>query len=125
MSEDKKELTPGQLRAISHMMSAPTLGEAAKLAGVNVKTLQRWQHEPHFRAALQTAQGDALSMAVRRMTDATGQAIDVLIDLMANGLKDEVKARVALGVLAALPALKQLGDFEARLAALEMAQDAE
>ena len=66
MSENVS-LTAKQHRAIAALISSPTVGEAAKAAGVSERTLARWMGDPDFRMALGVVESDMIDGAVRCM----------------------------------------------------------
>ena len=120
-----KTLITQQRKALEAMLTCTTVADAARQSGTALRTLERWLTDDGFNAALSKAQTQLISATVRRLAHTSGAAIDVLKGIMATSENDAVRARVALGVLAALPALKALGDFEERLAALEQVTHAD
>jgi hypothetical protein len=118
-------LTPKQRRAIAALMTAPTIGEAAKTAKVGERSLYRWLKEPAFMAELQAATRAAIDATVRRMATisvaATGTLASVMKDTDAPA---GVRVRAADVILSRLPDWRELSALEERLAALEAAEKA-
>jgi hypothetical protein len=98
---------------------------AARSCKVGERTAHRWLDEdPRFRARVQELRERLFSRAVGVLTRLAGKAARKLDELL-----DNFKASIALGacrtVLEAGPRLRELIDFEERLAALEAAQQAQ
>lgn len=58
-------LTRRQLKAIGALLCNPTLAQAAASVGIAERTLNRWLRQPAFKAALRSAESEAISEAVR------------------------------------------------------------
>ena len=111
-------LTPRQRRAIAALLSAKSDREAAKLAGVGYRTLNRWMTQPDFKAALNRASNEQMAAAgrlllvnamdtVKKLAELRDQAPPVIQRLAAHDLYD-----FALR-------WNEQQNFEARLLALE------
>ncbi len=122
MSENvqPEELTPKQHSAIRALLSARTLGDAAREAQVTHRQLSRWLELPEFKAALSAAQQECLDIAIRRLSELSGVALDTLKSVMVSKrTSSPARVRAALGVLDYLLKYKELDEFEERLKALE------
>jgi transposase-like protein len=118
------KLTPKQEQAIVSLLSSPTLEAAAQAVGVNAVTLWRWMQEAAFRDAYQAARRDCIDTAVGLLQKASGSAVGVLIQIMAD--KDKpASARIsaARSILEYSFKGAELLDLETRLAALEEAAE--
>ncbi|MFM8320970.1 MAG: transposase family protein [Chloroflexota bacterium] len=116
------ELTPRQQRTIAALLQARNVSDAARMAGVGERTLYRWMGDPLFRAALASAEGDAIDQATRRLVGLQDGAIDLLQAMLEDPTAAAaVRLRAAQSVLDYLLKLRELRDVEARLAALEKA----
>ncbi len=115
------KLTGRQARAIAALLKEKDVSAAAKAAKVGERTLYRWLTEDAaFQRELQAAEGRAISGAVRRLADLTGTAVETLRGVMlATDAPLSAKVRAADIVLSRLLDLRQMVDFEARLADLE------
>lgn len=114
-----------QAEAIQALMTSRDVRGASVACGVAYRTLNRWLTLPDFQAALKAAEGAAIETAIRRLSQLSGVAVDVLSDVMqadepGNGAR--VKVRAAEATLARLLNLKELVDLETRISALEVAQ---
>lgn len=113
-------LTPKQRRAIAALLAEPTIEGAAKNAGIGERTLHRWLDNGDFCAALNEAQARAIDTAITKLAGLTGKAVETLRAAMADqNASQSTKIRAADICLARLFDLKQLHDFEQRIAALE------
>ena len=64
-------------QAIAALLSAPSLGEAARLAGIGEATLRRWLREPDFATAYRAARRQALEPVVGRHLAAAAESVQV------------------------------------------------
>ena len=121
MSENVS-LTAKQHRAIAALISSPTVGEAAKAAGVSERTLARWMGDPDFRMALGVVESDMIDGAVRCMIGdltANHDTMRAIRDDPTNG--PAVRLRAAVALSDDLLRWRELRNVEARLASLEAA----
>src|SRR5260370_32460866 len=61
-------------QAIAALLSQRNHEEAARVAGVGVATLLRWQKLPEFQAAYRQARREAVGQATARLQQASGRA---------------------------------------------------
>lgn len=117
----RNEVTPAQRRAIAALLLEPNIGKAAERAAVGDRTLRRWlADDDAFRAALRTAQDQAVDAAVSRLAGASGDAADVLAGIAgAEGEKSAVRVSAARAVLDCALKLIELRDLSARVQKLE------
>lgn len=126
ISNQTKELTPKQTRAIAALLIAKDVASAAKEAGLGERTLHTWLDEPAFRAALKEAEGQAIEAAVRRLSGTSQYAVGVMLSVMADkSVPASVRLRAAQNVLEQMVKLKQFADLEERVVALEAALQAD
>lgn len=121
MSENVS-LTAKQHRAIAALISSPTVGEAAKAAGVSERTLARWMGDPDFRMALGVVESDMIDGAVRCMIGdltANHDTMRAIRDDPTNG--PAVRLRAAVALSDDFLRWRELRNVEARLASLEAA----
>jgi hypothetical protein len=118
----KKEPTPAQYNAITHLMATRNFEEAAAASGVPLRTLMRWNNEPVFHAALMEAEGLLIDYAVRRMATEANGALDTLCEVRDSPTASAgIRLRAALGILDLLIKMRELRNLEVRLVALEQA----
>jgi hypothetical protein len=118
--DDDLGLTGPQATAIAALLQEPTMQRAAEVAGVSVRTLQRWVKEELFRRALLRARREAFGQAV----GLTQRLAPLAVATFAQVMKDP-QAPAAAKVSAAVALLKfgregiEMEDFAERLEALE------
>jgi hypothetical protein len=118
------KLNARQHRAISGLLSEPSIRQAAKAADVPEKTLFNWLKEPAFDAAYRAARRDSVQQATARLQFATSAAVSVLCQLMT---RDTVHASIRLSAAKTILELSfksiEIDDLAARLEALEQAHE--
>ncbi len=120
MAENIDNLTPKQHKAISSLLSEPSITKAASAAGVGERTLHRWLQDADFVRAYKQARFDASCQATSRLIQGSSAAVTVLLLLMAD---KQVLASTRLGaartVLEFTFKAVELEQIEARLSELE------
>ena len=114
----KTGLTAKQTRAIGALLQARNVTQAAELAAVSYRSLNRWLADPVFKKALTQAESETLDAATRRLAGLGEEAVSCLSDLM-RAESETVRLRVAQTVFDLLIRLKEVHDFEKRLTDLE------
>jgi hypothetical protein len=94
-----QKLTRKQEAVIAAMLTEPTHAAAATKAGISESTLYRWMDQPGFRAAFRQARRELVEGAVGRVQAATGQAVEILLDVARNGRRDGDRVRAANSLL--------------------------
>ena len=114
-------LTGPQAAAIAALLQEPTMQRAADVAGVTVRTLQRWlKDDDNFHRALLRARREAFGQAVGLTQRLAPMAVGTFAKVM-----NDPAAPAAAKVSAAVALLKfgregiEMEDFAARLEALE------
>src|SRR5262245_18740807 len=110
-----------QEAAISALLAEPTIGQAAKVAGIGEKTLRRWLREPGFQAEYRAARRQALEGAIGALQQATGLAVQALVRDLDADAPQAVQVRAALGILEQAAKGMELLDLADRITALEKA----
>lgn len=115
------KLTTRKSQAIAALISAPSIAEAAELAGMGRRTLDRWLAEDAgFQQALSAAESAAISEAVR----ATGADMAANFATMRE-IRDDlelpasVRLRAAQTLDGSLLKWREIASIEERLTALE------
>lgn len=108
-------------RAIACLLSEQTVIAAAKCAGVHRNTLFTYLADPEFKTALHAAQADAVRLASARLAGALEKSVTTVIRLAESATDEPTRLRAAMAVPALLADLRNMGDIDARIAALEMA----
>lgn len=116
----RNSLTPKQLRGVAALIQAHDKTRAAEMAGVHIKTIERWMGMPEFRAKLREHENQALDVATRRLIKLQGTAIDALQKMLENSkTTDANRIKVAIAVMDYGMRLLDLRDIERRIEALE------
>lgn len=114
-------LTPAQHKAVSALLTEPSVRKAAEASGVKERTLYTWLRQPDFGAAYRAARREATQQAIARLQQMSGAAAVVLCQLMASGNPAPVRLAAASKVLDMAIKSVELEDLQARLEALERA----
>ncbi len=118
------KLNAKQYKAISGLLSEPTIRKAAEQAGVPERTLYQWLKSPDFDAAYRAARRESVQQATARLQFASSAAVTVLYQLMA---RDTVHASIRLSAAKTILELSiktlEIDDLAARLEALERAHE--
>ncbi len=104
--------------AIAALLSAPSLGEAARLAGIGEATLRRWLREPDFSTAYRAARRQALEPVVGRLQQAATAAVGTLERNLTASV-ESVQVRAAQILLEQAFKTVELMDLAERVEALE------
>ena len=96
-----------------------TIAEAAKVAGVDPRTIYKWKaDDANFRALIARFRAEAVERSLGKLSDAMSAAADVLVKLLKN--KDcDVRHRAAVQVLTLALRVRSEVDLADRLAAVE------
>ena len=68
--------------AVAAVLSQRNLEEAARVVGVGVATLMRWQKLPEFQDALRRARREALAQTIGRLQQGASAAATTLLKVM-------------------------------------------
>ena len=121
VSQENK-LTPEQVQGITALLTKRDIKSAAKEVGVSETTMYRWMADPDFNAALKAAECRMIEEATRRLVQTSNSALDVLILVMADKkVAPGVRVRAAGLIIENMIKVRQMIDFEQRLARLEEA----
>jgi len=78
-----------QDRAIAALLSASTIGDAARAVGIGERTLREWMKVPAFRLAYQDARRELIATAIGRLQAGAGVAVDALVEVARHGRPSE------------------------------------
>jgi hypothetical protein len=105
--------------AVAALLTERNHAEAARVVGIDLKTLKRWLRVPEFIAEYRRARWEVVEQAYARAQQNTGAATTVLLMLMADAATPHSsRIRAALGVFGIAREGLDL-DIETRVAALE------
>jgi hypothetical protein len=112
-------------QAIAALLSQRNHEEAARVAGIGVATLLRWQKLPEFQAAYRQARREAFGQSIARLQQGTSAAATTLLKTMIDSnTPASVKVRAAEAIFNHAAKAIEVEDIEARVAALERAAEA-
>jgi hypothetical protein len=94
-----EKLSRKQEQAIAALLTAGTLADAARSAGVSERTLRNWLKLPDFAAAYRSARRRMVEQSIGRMQAATGTAVDTLVAVARDGARDGDRVRAAVALL--------------------------
>jgi len=75
-------LSPGQEKVLIALLASGSIRQASKAAEVGEATVYRYLNEPAFKQAYKIARREALEVAIRKLENITGQAVDTLSEVM-------------------------------------------
>jgi transposase-like protein len=108
--------------AVAAVLSQRNLEEAARVAGIGVATLLRWQKLPEFQEALRRARREALSQTINRLQQGSSAAATTLLKVMLDqNTPASTKVRAADSVMNHALRAMELEDVMERLEDLERA----
>ena len=106
--------------AIAALLSQRNIEDAARVVGIDAKTLLRWMKEPEFDAEYRNAKRAAYGQSIARLQQASSAAVTTLLKLMVDqNVPASTRARCADRVLGHTVKAIEVEDIQARLAALE------
>jgi hypothetical protein len=109
--------------AIAALLSEKNHAEAARVAGIDLKTLKRWLRIPEFIEEWRRARWEGMEQAYARAQQNSGACISVLLKLMVDpATPASGRIRAALGTFDIAHRGLEL-DVETRLSALERAAE--
>lgn len=119
MSENVR-LSQKQEKALSALLTEPTIRAAALCAGVSERQLHRYLSEEGFRQAYEQARGEAFNAALSSLQVGAGAAVSLLRELIQSDAETPVvRLNAATKLLAFSIKARELQDVEERLAELE------
>jgi hypothetical protein len=96
---DAGPIDPKREQAIAALLVERTIGTAAERVGIGERTLSRWLADPDFRAEYQAASRRVLDGTIGRLRAASGEMLDVLVELTRTADSDSVRRAAARDVL--------------------------
>lgn len=117
----EKQLTPQKRAVLDSLITVGSVRAASKEHGVPERTIYRWMKTQIFTTTLEKAQTDAMAEAGRLLASSSGDAVRRLIIEVGNtgDGTPATRIRAATAILEHMLTIRQLTDFETRLAALE------
>jgi len=110
--------------AVAALLTQRNQEEAARVAGVGIATLLRWQKLPEFQAAYGRHAGDAFSQSIARLQQASSAAVSTLLKVMVDPNSPASRASgLPTACWTTRRRLIEIEDIEARVAELERATE--
>jgi hypothetical protein len=107
------------------LLTQRNIEEAAKAAGISMRTMMRWLNVPEFQTAYREARRKAYSQAVAKLQQgATAAATTLLKVMLDQNTPASVRVRAAECVMNHSSKAIEIEDVEARVTELERAADA-
>ncbi|WP_435601266.1 hypothetical protein [Streptomyces sp. C10-9-1] len=94
--------------------------KVGETVGVSGRTIRRWAEAPDFKTEVETARRALLDEAVKALSAAAREAVDVLHQALGDE-SPSIRLRAAVALLGALPSISEHVALEERLTALESA----
>lgn len=111
-------LQPKQLKAITALLTHPTIRDAAKECNISEPTLWRWLREAAFQTAYRQARRQLVEQAMGELQAACTEAAATLRRNLTCGMAN-VEVSAAKTILDQAVKAVELADMEARLEELE------
>ena len=113
-----------QEEAVAALLTQPRVEDAARTAGVSVRTLYRWMREPEFAARYKEARRAASSQCSARLQQMSPAAVSTLGKIMVDANAPAAsRVRAASCILERAAQAIEIEEIETRLDALESAAE--
>ena len=120
MAARNSSLERKQEDVIAALLTQRNMEEAARTAGVGIRTLIRWMKLPEFQKAYREARRAAFHQSIARLQQGTSAAATTLLKLLIEpGTPASVRARVADSIFNHAAKAIEIEDIETRVAELE------
>ena len=124
MAARNSSLERKQEDVIAALLTQRNMEEAARTAGIGIRTLIRWMKLPEFQKDYREARRAPFGQAIARLQQGTSAAATTLLKLLIEpGAPATVRARVADSIFNHAAKAIEIEDIEARVAELERAAE--
>ena len=121
MSGSDEKLTAKQEAFLAALLTAPTIGEAARAAKIADATARRWLAQPTVRAAWLEMRRQVVDQALMGVQAATAEAVATLRACLADDMPPSVRVRAATAILDTAVRAVEINDLAERIEQLEQA----
>ena len=119
MARNTEELSPKQEALIAALLLAPSVADAARVAGVPHRTAKRWLALPHVRRAWLDARRQVVDAAMLTVQTSARVAVATLLACLKPTHPASVRVRAAATLLETAIRAVEVGDLAARIDELE------
>ena len=105
-------------QVIAALLECATQDEACKRISIGRSTLARWMRDPTFLAEYEAAAASVVTNTVRQLRAASEEAVATLRRCL-NASREDVKVSAARALVDHMMRLREVEEFNGRLAALE------
>jgi transposase-like protein len=113
-----KNLTPRQMDAIPHVVTASSIAEGCRSAGITRTTFYKWMREPSFKEEVARHRNKLVEDGMEILKGHFARAVEALVGLLATEAEG-LRRQVAMDVIGHVLKLKEMTDIEGRLDAIE------
>jgi hypothetical protein len=117
MSENN--LSNNEMKLLLPLACGTTAEQAARQAGVNVRTVFRRLKNPEFRRQIQAMRADMVQRTSGTLTAAGGEAVKTMVELMRSPTPSAVRLAAARAIVELGMKVRETAELEQRLAELE------
>ena len=113
-----KDLSERQRRLIPFIVSANTIEEGCRQAGISTVTFYSYLRDPLFTEELRKARDAAVAEAMESLKAATTKAVDKLVALL-DSQDEGIRRKAAVDVLTFISKWREFHEIEDRLVYIE------
>jgi hypothetical protein len=117
MSENN--LSKAEMNLLLPLACGTTAEQAARQAGVNVRTVFRRLKNQEFRRQIQAMRADMVQRTSGTLTAAGGEAVKTMVELMRSPTPSAVRLAAARAIVELGMKVRETAELEQRLAELE------
>ncbi len=119
MDGTEQNLTPKQKKCIPAIISARTITEGVKQAGISKTLFYDWMKDDFFRREFIAQQNDLIETALKELKGLSSDAVLKLGELLRGTENESIRLKTIALILDNTLKLKELEDIEERLLKLE------
>jgi Helix-turn-helix of insertion element transposase len=119
MNNSERNLTNKQLMAIPIIISARTITEGCKQAGISKTIFYEWLKDDLFKQEFIAMQNDLIETALKELKGLSAEAVEELGTLLRETQNENIKLKTIDLILEHTMKIKEFEDIEQRLEAIE------
>ncbi len=113
-------LTRKQLKAIPVIISAKTITEGVKQAGISKTIFYEWMKNDNFKNEFISRQNDIIETALMELKGLSSEAVEKLGTLLRESVNENIKLKAIALTIEHTIKMKEIENIEERLRELEM-----